>query len=349
MGLIGTRRFSPVCSSQGGSGLTGGHTWGTCPWRVKGQTRVFIFGISFGVGAVIGFVFGLATGQRFGDAISSALWGGAILTAALIAAMVISSLVGKSRDRARERDRDQQMREQRAVTEREALRQTRLSSARSAVEQAQAAVTAFERLPGWLAEIDRQIQHARRYRADSAFSPFWGAIEQAYAGVAGYRECLGLIELATRQHADAIRVLVGSGVDPTGIAAFPVQLSQDEAREAIDRRMQALDAIVYDAHRQADFANIYEHRRNTAAVINGFKSLDDAVSRMGSAVSGSISSLGQTMSASNASVSSSINALSGSLERVSAQQITQMAALNASAKKVHDEVFYVGHGRLPLT
>lgn len=106
--------------------------------------------------------------------------------------------------------------------------------------------------------------------------------------------------------------------------------------------------VAYDADRHPDFANIYEHRRNTAAVISGFKNLDDAVSRMGSAIRGSISSLGETMSASNASVSKSMGHLSGSLESASAQQVAQMGALNATAKRVHDEVFYSGHGRLPL-
>ncbi|MGB5040125.1 MAG: hypothetical protein WBO67_04175, partial [Nitrospira sp.] len=114
-------------------------------------------------------------------------------------------------------------------------------------------------------------------------------------------------------HADEVARLAELGGNAGALAVFPVRIDQQRNQDLIDSATRSLSDMVYQAQKLPTFAQIWEQRRTTAAVVAGFSNLETAVSRLGSSLSGSIRSLSESLSASSSRVDASVKQMSGSL------------------------------------
>jgi hypothetical protein len=238
--------------------------------------------------------------------------------------------------------------QQQAAQRRGEASQALVNDARRAVQQAELAVNAFQEMPTCLGQIDSLVGQAKKCRADRAFSPFWSAIERAYVAAGAYRSRVGSIEQSARAHADAVASYTANGGDPRSFAQFPVKLDGGAAESAIAGRIEELGRLVYDAQRESTFATIWEQRRTTSAVVQGFGSLEDAVERMASSTAASFAALTVTVKDSQSIVADAVSRSAPTASSVGQPQSESMAALTRTAERIHNELFRQGHGRYPM-
>ncbi|MDR3031784.1 MAG: hypothetical protein LBV78_01485 [Kitasatospora sp.] len=232
----------------------------------------------------------------------------------------------------------------------------REGAARAAVAAAQRAVAAFERAPGHLDNGHGWIQNARTHKANGAFSPFWSAIETGYHCVGVYRDEISSIGREATRHALELENFAKNGGDPKTISEFPVQLDRETALGAANGAMEALAALTYEAQMHPVFAQIWEQRRTTAAVIAGFANLEQAVNGMKQSVTSAVGQLDQTLGQSRDRIATAMadlpRAVSGGmamagLSAPSSDQADQIRKLASAAAGIKNEVYRIGHGKYP--
>lgn len=190
-------------------------------------------------------------------------------------------------------------------------------------ESCVAAVQEFELLPNDLANAKSWLPEARSHFSNNAYSPFWQAVESAYSCLGVYNNRITVIE---RQYA-AYRQAAGQLIRQDGrslTTPFPVKLAAVEAIQSSKGIVAALETLVYEAQRNPVFAQIWEQRRTTGAVIAGFANLEAAVSRMATTIDWSISSLAESVGGMHKDLSV---AASNSVS-LSAEQLRAQTALN---------------------
>lgn len=269
---------------------------------------------------------------------------GIFAVAAAVAWTVYSTVVAK-RKAAKTQEEYYRFTEE---TERRQKENAISSASYGAKTSATESVAAFRRMSDLLGEMDARILEARRCRVDSAFSPYWSAIEQAYVAAGGYRDCVATIEWRSKEYASAVSEYARLGGNPLPFAQFPVTLNGGEVESAIKQRLDVLGPMVYDAQKDPTFAYIWEQRRTTAAVIRGFANLEAAVNGMRRSIEASFEALSTTTRQSQAQVSAAVDRLTVSSSAASQSLSTDMAALSHTAAKIYDETFLQGHGRYPL-
>lgn len=293
------------------------------------------------VGAVLGAIIAAVANVGIGN--------GVIMTAAFAVSAFVLWVVGSAIISKQKTAAFIEAREKREEQERSnAIRATLEHEEHTAVQQARLAVEALQRMPAILRQIDALTLEAKRCRVDGAFSPFWSAIERAYASAGQYRNRVNCIETASRQHAEAVSSYASRGRDPGPFAQFPVKLNGGMAESAISGRLEELGRIVYDAQKEPTFAMIWEQRRTTSAVVQGFGNLEDAVRGMATSVTSAFVTLSATARQSQVTVTDAMNQLASSSNTANRQQSDTMAALARTAEKVYGETFRQGHGRYPL-
>jgi hypothetical protein len=101
-----------------------------------------------------------------------------------------------------------------------------------------------------------------------------------------------------------------------------------------------LDAIVYEAQKLPTFATIWEQRRTTAAVIDGFRNLEDAVNSMGARVAASMVHLGTQLLQSSGAVSGAVDRHAAALVSANAEQIAELRGIRAETVQVREHLYY---------
>lgn len=291
-------------------------------------------GIGLGIaGLVVGIVLDIV-GIQIMDSSSYHLFvwgliGGAVLGA--IIAMGTGAAEARSAAQAESRSRDDARR---------AAEQSRAAGLRSAVDQAGAAchraIDAFVQLPQDVERARTCGLEAARHRRNGAFSPFWHAIEQSYAALGEYNARVREIGSASATYVGAVAAYRSSGGDGT-IAPFPVSLDDAAATKVAAEVVAGLDAMVYDAQTDAVFAQIWEQRRTTAAVVRGFANLEAAVHEMRSSLDGSIASLGVAIG----SLDGSLGQVRVAVEQVGATGAAQLGAQRQLSEKVTKATWYL--------
>jgi hypothetical protein len=132
---------------------------------------------------------------------------------------------------------------------------------------------------------------AARLFAEKVYSPFGSAIESAFAEVGQFNRVLVSIQASAERHAGLTTSFLSQYGRSNDIVPYPIQLHEARATEASQQVTHRLDNLVYEAHRIAEYSAIWEQRRTTAAVIEGFSNLEQAVSLMSSRLHSSIATL----------------------------------------------------------
>ncbi|ALJ18463.1 hypothetical protein [Microbacterium sp. No. 7] len=253
---------------------------------------------------------------------TNGLWVGAVA-----GGLIAFASQASRRANAAEAERDRQRREREAAAqERSDLLARLMAQIRSACIDS---VAVFECLPSDLRNARDWGAEAQHHFQNNAYSPFWHAIENAYDNLGYYNERLAAIGKLSRDYDDAATSYVAER-GPEAVPAFPVQIDAASATQAAEPIVRRLNEIVYQAQRDAVFAQIWEQRRTTAAVVRGFASLEVAVSRMSSTLSASISQLNTSVG----SLSASVSGMSSGLASASAAS----AALGAEQLRAQQEI-----------
>lgn len=281
---------------------------------------------------------------------------------AVIVAIVVMTIAVTQTKAAYEKDKAEyeqkkRLRKQAWAEEREAKRRKdqELNCERirvEIIENISEAVTAVESMPVCISEAKRNAALAVEHYRDGAYSPFWSDIEQAYMQIANYRNAIDVVGEAAQTHAWKVFVLINNGGDPSPYMSFPVTLNGDEIDAVLNDAVQSLEEMAYQAQKDPVFAQIWEQRRTTAAIVAGFENLDSVVRGMGVAISRSIASMGQEIVSSNErierAVSESAVSTRQGLVESSAEQVAIMRELSGRVNRVKREIVHQNWGRYPL-
>jgi len=218
-----------------------------------------------------------------------------------ITATIVNLAAAAERQRIaaqQQRDREAASR-QAAIDEAERRRkQAEADTTRLAAERARAlaqiaelvttAQHAVARLPIILAKAELALDRAEQELADNVPSSFWEAMETSVQHLGDFDSTTRSIEAARSRHASLAPPLKPQAVDfRLGVSLLP-----DAAHTA-----SRMNNLYRQAQRKTEgnFAIIYEQRRNTATLIQGFKSLGEAFTHLGDRLEAALGSLGDQL------------------------------------------------------
>ncbi|GAB3046606.1 hypothetical protein [Sediminivirga luteola] len=197
------------------------------------------------------------------------------------------------------------------------------------------AIDTIESLQGWLATARGHAADAGAHFRNGAYSPFWSAIEGAYAALGGYHRAIQALQAlpgAYAGHAGEYR----RGGGETPLPPFPSSVDTAVLGAAAGTLLRRLGSLVYEAQRDPVFAQIWEQRRTTAAVVAGFASLEHAVGRMGGAIAASVHDLAGTLEHAESAVSAAVGEVNASTRAVAAT-VTSASAESLRLQRVLNE------------
>ncbi|MCV2393305.1 hypothetical protein OEB99_03200 [Actinotalea sp. M2MS4P-6] len=142
----------------------------------------------------------------------------------------------------------------------------------------------FTGLPTTLTQAADLHDEALEHFREGAYSPFWSAIERAFVLLGTYNAALRTIQTCADDHARTRQSYLAGGGSPDVVAPFPVTLVAAEATGAAEPVAAALRTLAYRAQKDPVYAQIWEQRRTTAAVVQGFTSLEHAVGSLATTV-----------------------------------------------------------------
>jgi hypothetical protein len=151
------------------------------------------------------------------------------------------------------------------------------------------AIAAFSQIPRLLLDAEAKLDTAEKEFSEGMFSPFWEAVEKSLRNLASASSNVDRVAECARRHASTVERYKAAP------APFPVDARCSAALELAKKTEQRLRAIVRTAQKDFQFATIYEQRRNTNVLIDGFKTLSEAVDRMGARIQFSLQSLGDAI------------------------------------------------------
>lgn len=260
-----------------------------------GCVSLTLTGLFFVPAAIL--VWAAAAFLDIGAGLSGLTWFLIILAIAAAAAIACAYLLDyttnreKERKLAREREADYrravQARERayRAEVERKEWDAQRLT--RRLRDLLKTSLDDNRRLADALRQADRALKGAEKEYADSAFDPYWTAVEEAAGELAVY----DLKAQALSQSAqDYYELLKGQRHN---FPAFPIRT---EALPNPAPVVAEFRRVVRMGQTNFQFANIWEHRKTRRALFAGFRNLGDAVNNLGGTIERSFSGLESSIS-----------------------------------------------------
>lgn len=224
----------------------------------------------------------------------------------------------------RERERERLAAEEERERERLAAEVAAAATARAnalarlaqLVAQAQAAARS---LPIILGDAEITLDRAHDELRSLLPSPFWEAMEEVLASLNTFQQALSVIEASRSAYRTQAAQLGGSVPEFTlGVSVLPDPAATHRRLNRLYREAQALDR----------FPIVYEQRRTNAILIAGFRSLGQAIERLGDRIVDEVSRLAVSMDCRLASLESS-------LESAAAAAAEQGSALRAELQRSH--------------
>lgn len=224
-----------------------------------------------------------------------------------------------------------------ANAEAEKRRQSRDAKVAEIVSYSTSAAHEFSFMPTRLQDAAQQYARAKRTYLDGAFSPFWSTVEAAYSELAAYTASAKRIANLAERHASAVQQLVGADEE---VATFSVVLNAEDVQSQHLEILSCLESIVYEAQKQPTFATIWEQRRTTAAVVQGFRNLEDAVNSMGYRVSSSLAEMESSLARSNSTIGSAVGAQAHTASVATTEQLEELRRARKAAEGIRDHLRY---------
>ena len=250
---------------------------------------------------------------------------------------------------AKEKEKKEELRRARAAKKAALQRRRQELSAleHEIVNNSLTALENFQHLPHYISATGKCAESATVRYKDGAFSPFWSDIEQAYANLADYRSAVVDIGKAADKHSKLVMKMLNAGGDSRPYAHFPVEFDQEKLRKPLLEASEDLEKMVYEAQKHPVFAQIWEQRRTTSAVIAGFANLEIAVRDMSEALSDAIDYLAQEFVSSSSIVEQMFlleTKHSAGLLEANHQQTMALKEISDKVSQVNAEVYYQNWG-----
>jgi hypothetical protein len=238
------------------------------------------------------------------------------LAALAVAGAILLGLaeVRSRRERERERLEAEAARLRAEAAAKAAARAAALATLRRLAAEAQAAAGS---LPIILGEAEIMVDRAQDELRQQVYSPFWEAMEEAASKLGAFQEALSLID-ARRSTYRTQAAHLGGNVPPftLGVSVLPDPTATNTRLNLLYRKAQS----------NPDYAKVYEQHRTNTILIAGFRSLGQAIERLGNRIVDEVSSLATSMDCRLAS-------LELSLESAAAAAAEQGAALRAELQR----------------
>ncbi len=162
-----------------------------------------------------------------------------------------------------------------------------------------------------LAHAETSLIQSNQLLKERAFTPIWDSIEEVVDSLKQFNQRVGLINTSAKQYYELLEGREHS------FPPFPVKSDRIPNPDTLVRRLSQVIAV---AHRDYQFASIYEQRKTTSAVVAGFRSMQEAITRLGEDIVSSISSL-------HDSLDSGLRAIHSQLESMEESQQKSVAEL----------------------
>jgi DNA anti-recombination protein RmuC len=148
-------------------------------------------------------------------------------------------------------------------------------------------------------------------------SPFWEAIEEALAKVRAFHHALSVIQAAKTAYITEAAQLDGDAPEfALGVSVLPDPTALHDRLNRLYRKAQSIP----------HFSIVYEQRRTTETLIAGFRSLGQAIERLGDRMIDEIGSLAQSLDC-------RLDSLESSLRSSAAAAADQSEALHEQLKR----------------
>lgn len=289
------------------------------------------------------FLIGLRVGSWIGGLILSLVLGLPLAAAVFMVLIAIDMQT----DKQEKQDEERRKAEREKQEQRDLVQAKKKQAVDKLIENSRVAVRHFELMPTYLSDARQHAEMAKFYRADGAFSPFWASIEGAYISLNNYRQAADTVAFCSEKHFECVEEVIRSRVDPNQIFDFPVTLHPQSVQAPAEALVNELDIEVYEAQKHEVFAQIWEQRRTTTAVIDGFNNLEDAVNRMGSSMSRSISSLSHTLESTQNNlrdrIDRSIRFSANTASSIGEEQLKVMRELRQHSDRTNQELMKLNH------
>lgn len=200
-------------------------------------------------------------------------------------------------------DRERVAEQEAAAKKAEEERQKAAKDLERRVAEQTRLVDQLNRLPGqalahyrsaaeWVESAVVYVNRAKGHFADSKYSPFWESIENTYSCLASFQTDMRRISACADQYIELVNEIDLAPVQKSGrsisFERFPEGMALEGLDQDVQRVEQAAQATVDEAHSDFQFASIYEQRRTTTAVIEGFGSLAAAIQGMSASITSTI-------------------------------------------------------------
>lgn len=168
----------------------------------------------------------------------------------------------------------------------------------------------------WLASTAHYARSAEDHFQESSYSPFWETVEHGYESLSNFRNAMVRVSDLAQAYSQGFTEIDVAFLEsqelPTEFQRFPFEISESNLEPESLRIEEYLHSVVQQAQKDYSFASIYEQRRTTSAVIQGFGSLSSAIQYMSSSIASSLEECSQGISAAAAETNHLLDRAHGS-------------------------------------
>jgi len=200
-------------------------------------------------------------------------------------------------------------------------------------------IDAFENIPKHLLSSEELLDVAENEFRESVFSPFWDSIERALHKLGAVNSNVGEITTNSARYRDLATKL------DTKPPPFPVDPEAAKRLAIANGTARRLQKIVRTAQANFQFATIYEQRRTNAILVEGFTTLESAISGLGPRLDEGFARLASEAAASRDAAEEQAASIKGAVEAATAQAAT-LAKTASSSEAKRDQRAEVALGML---
>jgi ElaB/YqjD/DUF883 family membrane-anchored ribosome-binding protein len=204
---------------------------------------------------------------------------------------------------------------------------------------------AAAKLPVILAAAESSLDTAQSEYDEGLYSPFWEAMEEAVQYLVAFGRTLGQIGSARQQYQQErsqAQQQFGGLAPSLARELVPFSLGVKVLPDPGPTK-ERMKRLYRQAQKRADFANIYEQRRNTTAIVEGFRSLGDAVNSLGDRIETEIRSLADTFEFRLADLGTAMRDAGEQMQRQQESLLAEARSWRAEASRGQAELVRVAH------
>jgi hypothetical protein len=252
------------------------------------------------------------------------------LTIIVIGAVIyaISKVMKNNAEHRRRREAEEARRRAEEELRLRQYREQQESSLRQLIALCDNSLSLFEAGPNYLVEAERQLDRAGVDFAESAFAPFWDAIETAAVNLGRFNQGVQNINSNLAQYSQVAKQYAGT--PPT----FPLAPGSVKKLGVGNSTADRMKTVVRTAQRNFQFATIYEQRKTNQILVAGFRSLADALNEMSYRIASSIGDLANSVGG----LATSVDAMHATVDSSSRAIHSQIGRVIDVHAEHHDEI-----------